>query len=1854
NKTTGTWTSGTSGIPGLKQNVAVEDPTSNQLGLEKFYSYTGKNTGAGSAVMNNLAAGNAVWQYNAFTNPGRGLNTFFRFAYNSLDTSDTVLGHGWSGQAAGPIRLGAPLEFHPKPHPTEIRLPDGDGTTHVFRQQADGSWKAPAGVHYKLAAKPGLDCTPLKDPVPDAWTMTRPDGTRFVFGCDGYMTSAVDQNGNTQTYTYVERKSNNKPTKFLRYITDPAGRQSLTVDYYNKGDATYEYINDSGVKVSGTNLTNSKIYDHIKSVTDISGRKLAFFYTSKGLLGQFTDGAGSGRQKDFRFTYDATQGNKNVKLVAITDPRGNATGMAYNAPQTGDDPKYHWWTKTITDRLDGTTGFTYAADATNPAFTATRVTDAENRATAHVTDDFGRPVQTTNAKSQTTRMSWDADNNVTYLEEANGAKSAYCYDQKTGFPLWQRSAENNKAGVPPASECAPGRYPANAATYTYQTRADGYAADLVAKASPEGRTWQFGYDGFGNLKTVTDPKGVATATAGDYTTSYEYDTHGLLTRAVDANGNPTSNSDFGPTGYPATITDALNKSTAFLYDERGQVTQVTDALGKKTTQSYDTFGRPLSRTVPKDQAAGDLITIPAPEYDANDNVTRTSSPDGAVSTAVYDDTDQITSATAPANNQTAPRTTSYTYDKVGNLKTLTEPKGTLTTSVATDYVTTSHYDEIDQLTSVVNAEGAKLSYEYDNVGNVTKVIDPKKNQTADTTDYTSRSTYDLNHRVTAASDAAGKTATRAYDKDSLVVSTTDPENNVTTITYDERGKQTEVKVPHTGTTSITYRTTKYEYDQVGNVTKVLTPRTTAAGSTEAFASRTTYDALNRPVRQYQPYDPNDARYNKADVYRETSYDAVGRVAKTSLPPSNGETVRNDTTYGYFDHGLVKSATDPWDIVTTYDYDKLGQQTARTLTSAGGSSNRTMSWSYYPDGALKSRSDDGVPVGRSVVLADNSDTQNTSSTGTWTKGDVTGQQGYDHSRHAAGTGTDAFTWTLNIPADGTYAVYVRYPKVTGAATTAKYTLTHASGTSDKTVDQASNAGTWVALGSHAFQRGNAGKLRLFQNSGGIAVADGVKLVRDTTGEPADTEKKTLVYSYDVNGNMTKVDDTSSGASVDGYTVTYTGLNQIEKVTEALSGQEQKSTSYTYDANGQAETVAHPAQFSKYTYDLRDLVKTVSVGKTSTDPSPKVTSYTYDDRGLPLRETKANGNTVDHTYYLDAALKSVTEKKANGTLVSSHAYAYDPNGSKAQDVAKKMNADNHAAYLESTTDYTYDPAGRLAKSVKTGNGAGTDTYVHDDNANVVSQTVDNVTSTYGYDRNRLLSMATPNASFSYNYDPFGRQESVTSDGQVIERSVYDGFDRLVESQKMGDTGALKSTTYTFDPLDRTTSKTADGKTTDFAYRGLSSEVLDEKVADVVTKSYQYGPGGKRLSQVKHNSDGTTEDGYYGYNSHTDVETLTDSGGDTKATYGYTAYGKDDEAEFTGIDKPSAADPTKEAYNAYRYNSKRWDAQSGTYDMGFRNYDPGLNRFTSRDMYSGALADMNLGMDPFTGNRYAFAGGNPTSFVEIDGHAPCAEGIMDVCGGGATGAGAWCSVCLQNANPGMDKPRAHMPAVENGDLKNIVTELYARDIVEDSDVKGDGRTATALIHEYNTGKPVGKWHAEKASNKLKGLAGLLERDRKARVGGGNGLLSDSDLKVAKAEAADLWNALNARDVAGAATAHVQSHPETLKAITKNREEIIKSVAMADLTGQSFQQNHPKAAPRPVGEPTKLSGGYKAFGVAGGVASVAQTPSYVRQYGWKRGAWELFKDVFDPLGGTDDMVDPFYPEDTGPCGPRGIYCQA
>ncbi|WP_205825421.1 RHS repeat-associated core domain-containing protein [Microbispora catharanthi] len=326
---------------------------------------------------------------------------------------------------------------------------------------------------------------------------------------------------------------------------------------------------------------------------------------------------------------------------------------------------------------------------------------------------------------------------------------------------------------------------------------------------------------------------------------------------------------------------------------------------------------------------------------------------------------------------------------------------------------------------------------------------------------------------------------------------------------------------------------------------------------------------------------------------------------------------------------------------------------------------------------------------------------------------------------------------------------------------------------------------------------------------------------------------------------------------------------------------------------------------------------------------------------------------------------------------------------------QNADNPGAYLDNQFTYTYDPRDRIAKTVKTpvgGGAAETETYLHDPNSSVYDQTVHGERTEFTFDRNRLMTSTTNGATATYNYDPYGRLRTITGGGKTWEKYTYDGFDHLTKHEKLGTDGTTSTvTTYTYDPLDRTTSKTektgtAGAKTTDYSYLGMSGEVLDEEVAGKLTRSFQYSPWGERLSQVKFTATGGEESSYYGYNAHTDVEQVTSETGDTRATYGYTSYGKNDDKLFTGVDKPDPVDPTtKEEYNPYRFNGKRWDNSTGMYDMGFRDYNPNLNRFLTLDYYNGALNDLTLGTDPWTSNRYAFAGGNPITGIELDGHQP-----------------------------------------------------------------------------------------------------------------------------------------------------------------------------------------------------------------------------------------------------------------------------
>jgi RHS repeat-associated protein len=446
-------------------------------------------------------------------------------------------------------------------------------------------------------------------------------------------------------------------------------------------------------------------------------------------------------------------------------------------------------------------------------------------------------------------------------------------------------------------------------------------------------------------------------------------------------------------------------------------------------------------------------------------------------------------------------------------------------------------------------------------------------------------------------------------------------------------------------------------------------------------------------------------------------------------------------------------------------------------------------------------------------------------------------------------------------------------------------------------------------------------------------------------------------------------------------------------------------------------------------------------------------------------KANGNQVTNSFFEDGLVKSSTERTSTSKgaqLVALHKLDYTADGDRSVDVSR-IDVAGAEGYLDQTAKYGYTPTGSLAAVTKTGADAGdSESYVYDAAGNVTEQSMTPAggaatITKFVYERNRLQSSAVAGSGVwvDAQYDPFGRTSTSTlrTSGTLVERYAYDGFDRVTKHEKFKPDGSAESVTDSvFDPFDRTVRQTTKvgtqaAKATRFVYLGLSDQVVSEEQQDAggvwkVAKSYTYGPGGERLSLADTPVDGSAgSTSYYSTNPHTDTEALTsEATGQTVATYRYSAYGTTDEKGTTGVDKVEN-DPVKDAdvVNPYRFNGKRFNAAAGSYDMGFRDYNPGLNRFTTRDMYNGALADMRLGSDPWNTNRYAFAGGNPVTGIELDGHY-----YLDTQGDQpATGAAAYDEQLKEALGP--EKYDAYMDSImseaPDGDLTDYVAGGVSR---------------------------------------------------------------------------------------------------------------------------------------------------------------------------------------------------------------------
>jgi len=140
------------------------------------------------------------------------------------------------------------------------------------------------------------------------------------------------------------------------------------------------------------------------------------------------------------------------------------------------------------------------------------------------------------------------------------------------------------------------------------------------------------------------------------------------------------------------------------------------------------------------------------------------------------------------------------------------------------------------------------------------------------------------------------------------------------------------------------------------------------------------------------------------------------------------------------------------------------------------------------------------MNETAVIANN-DGAGYAESGSWTTAtpgydlEQPGGQTYRTATTVTGPATAVATWTLSLPADGQYAVYVWYRPGSNRAADAHYTVHHAGGRTEVTVDQTEHGITWRYIGTYGFRAAEGARVTLDNRSataGRLVVADAVRV------------------------------------------------------------------------------------------------------------------------------------------------------------------------------------------------------------------------------------------------------------------------------------------------------------------------------------------------------------------------------------------------------------------------------------------------------------------------------------------------------------------------------------------------------------------------------------------------------------------------------------------------------------------------------------------------------------------------------------------------------------------------------------------
>jgi RHS repeat-associated protein len=1571
---TSTWFTANGNQP-LDNPITVAKDLATKLGLERYYQYDTESIGAGMSSLTNVANGDMLLRWTPFFAPGRGLATMTDLTYNSLeDHSKSPAGNNFSLAISGLIRFGEPLDIHPNKADEIsgqankwVEFTDGDGTTHRFVGSTGGDgitrWQEPPGVNLYLRSIPS-------NPADRRWALTRPDAVTFYFDDQGFPTSVEDRNGNRLTFLLEAIPAGEDPggpQKRITRVTDAGGR-SFIIDYWSKDEAKKAHVRGN-----------------IQRITDHTGSALDFDYYDDGNLLRLTQRGGTtaGGQflpdRSFVFTYTTSSGagaaitdpaaranpdpktaNQSTRLFSVRDPRDVETTYAYYVATDGQ--QLRWKLKSRTNRAGQMTSYGY--DLTNRV---TTVTAPLTRVTGYTYDTTGKVTQIVNPNSEPTGVEWSADFKVTKITEPTNEVSTYDYNAN-GYPTSQINQLDETTQLTyldtPVDANDTNKHLSLAATVTNPKG--------VATTTAGDFQWTFSYDSAGNADKITDPTGAVT----DYDYNLAGSTHpGTIATIKDPNGNPpTTFAAYDPSGQPTQIRDPLGNLTQFGYDPDGLVRFIqdpnhaadtgTDERAYRTYLDYDSFHRLGRQSAPKSTAtARGALIWSSVDFDANDNAVRSVDPHdgpatgdpggGFATTTTYDAMDRTRLTTGPDTSaDSAGERTLLDYDAAGRVSKITEPKGVASATVD-DFSTVLVYDPLDRLirqteNGTSTAEKRVTHFCFDLAGDLRSVTSPNAALATLTCPaaagqrFTATYDYDAAHRLVAERDPLGHASRFGYDANGNVTAS---EQDIDTAPTPDRIQKTSTVYDQRDLpveirerfTATRDVITKIEYDPNGNQARIISPR---------------------------GYDAAGGSSTYTNYVTSLTYDAANRPTRIQLPFDSRDGIERQYQHRAYDpNGNLLWSSLP-----------VTSASAGSVTDAA----RTV-LTYYDPGWIRTSDDPVLPRVRFEYTA-------------------RGEQAF-RAPEAPGQpgGIDAsqqISWEYY--ADG---LLKARKDQGGQSSTYGYdannnliSATDAAGITDPAQKPITTQATYTGF-------------------------DEVAKVRHR--QQGATVWNFSSYTYDFNGNTTQRrengQETDAGSQTKAprlYQFSYDDADwltqQLDLGVDSACKDDQRIVNTFWNTGWEKQ---------------RDIYRAGATcsATPSTWPKKQTTTWTHFDNGkLDLLTTKNGAATTTESH--DVGYTDTSGNYLNGHPTTDRYVLARAAGNTATTCLAASPCD---------AVYTYDARDRLLSHQR--RAGATTTYSLDQPAqligdttvragNVTAETKNGVTTTRKYQASQLTQATTGGVTAKFWYDPLGNLDCTTlaagtqancspsaggATANLITDYAYDYLNRLTTArQYTGGTTLSDRADYTYDPLDRLIKEienhagTSKDRTTAFTFQGLTNLVTEEKQTggtNPKTKTFSYDAYGHRIAMADTNTATAVTDTYtYGHDVHGSVSQLLTDTGTVKASYGYDPYGGTD-APPSDPQTLTTGDPDNQTpLNPYRYSGKRLDSGLATgtgapagYDMGARRYGPDTTRFLQHDIFYDALANLGLTLDPLTQNPYALAGGNPISYIEWDGHMVTLDG-------------------------------------------------------------------------------------------------------------------------------------------------------------------------------------------------------------------------------------------------------------------------